>query len=116
MNFYNPYYYAIPTNYIQPKIGLLGRLFGKTGISIGNFINGTQKVLNIANQTIPLVKQVKPVIGNAKTMFKVMSEFKRAEKPSIQINQTTNQSNNINLKEEKTNNAIENNLGPTFFI
>ena len=87
MNFYNPYYYAMPTNYIQPNIGLLGRLFGKSSISITNFINGTQKVLNIANQTIPLVKQVKPVIGNAKTMFKVMNEFKKTEKSNIEDNQ-----------------------------
>lgn len=113
MNFYNPYYYAMPTNYIQPKIGLLGRLFGNTGISISNFINGTQKVLNIANQTIPLVKQVKPVIGNAKTMFKVMSEFKRTEKPTREINQIQN---NISSNEEKNTIIKEDNLGPTFFI
>ena len=39
MNFYNPYYYTIPTSYIQPKIGLLGRLFGKTGVTISGFLN-----------------------------------------------------------------------------
>ena len=116
MNFYNPYYYAMPTNYIQPQIGLLGRLFGKTGVSISNFINGTQKVLNIANQTIPLVKQVKPVIGNAKTMFKVMSEFKRVEKPTIQTDQTPKQSYNASLNEQTDNVVNEDNLGPTFFV
>jgi len=115
MNFYNPYYYSVPTNLVQPKIGILGRLFGKTGISIGNFLNGAQRVLNIANQTIPLVKQVKPVIGNAKTMFKVMNEFKRVEKP-------TNQSivKNINIDKEiinyNENKSINSSEGPTFFI
>ena len=113
MNFYNPYYYTLPTNYLQPKIGLLGRLFGKTGISIGNFLTGTQKVLNIANQTIPLVKQVRPMIGNAKTMFKVMNEFKRVEKT------VTKKENPINENYDKTENNIDvnqENLGPTFFV
>lgn len=109
MNFYNPYYYTFPTTLTQPKIGLLGRLFGSTGVSIGNFLNGTQKVLNIANQTIPLVKQVKPIIGNAKTMFRVMNEFKKADKPN-----TIEQKESINNESNNTN--ISSNLGPQFFI
>lgn len=117
MNFYNPYYYGIPTNLVQPKIGLLGRLFGKTGISISNFLNGTQRVLNIANQTIPLVKQVKPVIGNAKTMFKVMNEFKRTEKTDIHQN---DHNEHINIDKKiiayNENKSIISNEGPTFFI
>ena len=105
MNFGNPYYYTFSPFTTAPKIGLLGRLFGNTGISIGNFLNGTQKVLNIANQTIPLVRQIKPVIGNAKTMFKVMSEFRKTDK-----NNTTNKSP---IKEETKETYSE---GPKFFI
>lgn len=109
MNYYNPYFYTM--NY--PKIGLLGRLFGNTGISISNFLNGTQRVLNIANQTIPLVKQVKPMIGNAKTMFKVMNEFKKTDKKIY------NESNNVysyNKQNIVKNNIINEDNGPTFFI
>lgn len=113
MNFYNPYYYSFPTNYMQPQTGLLGKLFGKTGISIGNFLTGTQKVLNIANQTIPLVKQVKPMIGNAKTMFKVMNEFKKVEKPIVNGGDTISNNYNKTVNNIKKN---EENLGPTFFI
>lgn len=116
MNFYNPYYYNIPMATSTPNVGMLGRLFGKTGISISNFLNGTQKVLNIANQTIPLVKQIKPVVGNAKTVFKVMSEFKK-------INIPTNNNNTIsNVSNESIQNDINSNIqfqtneeGPTFF-
>jgi len=39
MNYFNPYYYSLPVSYIQPKVGLLGRLFGKTGITISNFFD-----------------------------------------------------------------------------
>lgn len=116
MNFYNPYYYSLPTNLVQPKVGFLGKIFGKTGVSIGNFLSGTQKVLNIANQTIPLVKQVKPIIGNAKTMFKVMNEFKRVEIPNISVD-TKNIENNINDdKNTKSNEYLTAQEGPTFFV
>lgn len=107
MNYYNPYFYQM----MQPqKVGLLTRLFGNTGVSISNFLNGTQRVLNIANQTIPLVKQVKPMIGNTKTMLKVMNEFKRNDKKEY-----------VDTKKEVVNDYIEKEKepvlsGPTFFI
>ena len=123
MNYYNPYFYTMPTTLSTPKTGLFSRLFGGSGLTLGKIFNGTQRVLNFANQAIPLVKQVRPMIGNAKTMFKVMNEFKRTEKP--QRNQKTNQDNTITNKFEKTNtietftnnnNYISNDDGPTFFI
>lgn len=116
MNYYNPYLYTIPSSLVQPKVGLLGRLFGTTGVSISNFLNGTQKVLNIANQTIPLVKQAKPMISNAKTMLRVMSEFK---KTNLKTSTNTADQNNItnkNINTNTNNNNVINNQGPQFFI
>lgn len=113
MNFFNPYYYTIPSSYVQPNVGLLGRLFGRTGVTINNFLNGTQRVLNLANQTIPLVKQVRPMIGNAKTMFKVMNEFKKTEKPVIRQN---NISTSSSTEETEIPTIINAESGPTFFI
>ena len=57
MNYYNPYFYQIPTATLNftPKVGLLSRIFGKSGITFSGILNGTQKVLNVANQAIPLV-------------------------------------------------------------
>lgn len=110
MNFYNPYYYMIPTTIAPSNIGLLGRLFGKTGVTINNILNSTQRVLNIANQTIPLVKQAKPLIGNAKTMFKVMSEFKRTEN----TNGVTYIKNKPDVIDE--NIVVNEKEGPKFFI
>ena len=55
------------------------------------------------------------MIGNAKTMFKVMNEFKRVEKPKQNLS-----TNNIaNIKQEETiveNNYTSTDEGPTFFI
>ena len=111
MNYLNPYYYSMPFNYIQPKIGLLQKIFGSSGTSIGSFLNGTQRVLNIANQTIPIVKQVKPMLGNAKTMLKIMNEFKRNEKETVKQNYSNNNVE-TNIKEK----IEENDIGPTFFM
>lgn len=122
MNYYNPYFFSMPTSVSTPKIGLFSRLFG--GLNLSKILNGTQKVLNFANQTIPLVQQVRPLIGNAKTMFKVMNEFKKTEKTNTNINQNKVSSNttteNITTrKSNNLNNNIDNNLdniGPTFFV
>ena len=67
MNFYNPYLYSIPAS---TSTGLLSKL------SFGSILSGTTKALNFVNQAIPVVKQVSPLVKNAKTMFRVMNEFK----------------------------------------
>ena len=94
MNFYNPYIYSMPetsTNF-----------FSK--LSFSKILNGTSKTLNVINQAIPIVKQISPIINNAKTMFKVLNEFKKNDDEKIISN------NDNNLKEVKNNNL------PTFFI
>lgn len=116
MNYYNPYFYNIPINMHPQRVGLLSRLFNGQNISFSGILNSTQKVLNVANQTIPLVKQIKPVVGNMKTMFKVMNEFKKNDKFSNNhVNANTNQKNN-SYDYNTNNNTINNNTyGPTFF-
>ena len=93
MNYYNPYFYTAP---YMSQPGIFSRLFG--GLSFNKILSGTERALNFANQAIPLVKQVKPIVGNAKTMFKIMNEFKR--------NETHTKTN--------TNNTYNTN-GPKFF-
>lgn len=102
MNYYNPYFYSMPNVIQTPRIGILRSILGNNNISLSGILNGTQKILNVANQAIPLVKQVKPVIGNAKTMFKVMNEFKRNDKTIKNTQYDTTE------KEKYTN-------GPQFF-
>ena len=124
MNYYNPYFYSVPSSFAAPKVGLFSRLFGGSGITLSGILNGTQKALNFANQAIPLVKQVRPMRGNAKTMFKVMNEFKKVDTiKNDEINPDINTDKTSNLINEKNNdNNINNNLsqeynnGPTFFI
>lgn len=111
MNYYNPYLMSYPYVSGVTNQGLFSRLFG--GLNLSSILSGTQKTLNIVNQTIPLVKQAAPIVRNAKTMFKVMNEFKKVETPnqSQEINQNTTKKENSEILEHH----ITSN-GPTFFI
>ena len=131
MNYYNPYFggmsYA-PTlgavSNASASKGLLGKLFG--GGKLSAFINGTQKTLNIINQAIPIVKQVTPVMKNAKTMFKVMNEFKRVDNTVPTQNSKNNSSTDNTVNNTKVSNSeiqepqidinVGSNNGPTFFL
>lgn len=113
MNYYNPYFSAYP--YIAPmeatRTGLFSRLLG--GVNLSSILSGTQKTLNIVNQTIPLVKQATPILKNAKTMFRVMNEFKKVETPV-----TNNKTVAKNTTESSSTNSYvtsSNNNGPSFF-
>ena len=73
--------------------GLFSRLSstisGIKTINWGGLINNTSKTLGIINQTIPIVRQVGPMVNNMRSMFKVASLFKEETTPSININKTT---------------------------
>lgn len=135
MNYYNPYYTMIP--YAQPLVqaattpartgGILSSLFrGGRSINWGNILNNTQRTLNLINQGIPLVKQVSPVMKNARTMFRVMNEFKKVDSPTTTTTTSSNtyrnsqtnhasSSNQENYTPTPTQTNISQN-NPTFFI
>ncbi|MDD3341290.1 MAG: VrrA/YqfQ family protein [Bacilli bacterium] len=130
MNYYNPYFYNIPNAAASASSpGLLKSLFGK-GINWGSLLTNTQKVIGIANQAIPVVKQISPVMQNAKTMFKVMNEFKKVDTPtkglnrnSVQKNDTVDSNSNVsantgNVYEnvEEVAQSVTDDNGPSFFI
>ena len=112
MNFYNPY--SFPYQNVVPKTSSLRSLLGK--INFSSIIGSTQKTLTTINQIIPIVKQAKPMMDNAKTMFKLMSEFNRSDAKVPQENHETKKTTS---NEVASNNKIEINNssnGPTFFL
>lgn len=126
MNYYMPYFNYNPgiTSSMVPNAsrGLFSRLFGRS-FNFGNILNTAQKTLGLVNQAIPVIKQVTPVMKNAKTMFKVMNEFKIVDTPSTNNDVNTNHSNHSNNLSNDNVNDITNNTqnitydgGPTFFI
>ena len=103
MNYYNPYLMGYPYQSIASSTpGLFSRLTsaGRGGFSLSSIISGTGKTLNTINQAIPLVKQARPLFNNAKTMFRLMNEFKKVDTPPAK-NISTNQINSYEIEEKK---------------
>lgn len=114
MNYFNPYLYTAVPNVVNQN-NLFGLLKNIKGVNLNTILNGTQKTLNIINQAIPVFKQMSPLLKNAKTMFRVMNEFKKIEVKEVP-NQRINNFNHLEKKE--TNNTINkqnNNGNLTFF-
>ena len=65
-------------------------------IKWGSILDGTSKTLNVINQAIPVVYQVKPIINNAKTMFKI--------------------ANIMNTPQEETKKEEKTNTSPIFYM
>lgn len=71
------------------------------GLNIPGILDGTQKTLSVINQAIPVIYQVKPLVSNIGTIFKIKNIINEPPKS----NNTENQ-NNI----KKANNS------PIFFV
>ncbi len=96
--------------FLYQRAGLFSRLFGAGAlrrINWGSLLSNAQKSLGIINQAIPIVYQVKPIINNAKTMFKIADAMKDT---------TTSNSSNTTDTTSAMNNNIENDNKPIFYI
>lgn len=90
MNFYNPY------SFVPRSRGIM-QIF--KNLNFGSILTNTSKTLNVINQAIPVVKEVSPLLKNAKTMFRVMSEF---NKPDI-VNEEVINNIDKEVEEPKSN-------------
>lgn len=94
--------------------GLFSKLGGAFGtlrsLNWGGIINNTSRTLGIINQTIPLVRQVGPMVGNMRSMLKLASVFKDetdtgAKKNNVSKSNSVNVRNNDNIKNNDSNNS-----------
>lgn len=147
--FYNPYTYQpyYQTANMTRNLGGLARtaniggaginttVAGKTGLagllskfSFSGFLNGASKTLNVVNQAIPIFYQVKPIINNAKTMFRIMGAVKdddHSKKNTVNnsknYNNTSNRTSSNTVKSTATQNISASKTefpteNPVFFI
>ena len=85
----------------NPSINLLEKSFSiLKNVKWGAILDGTQKTLNVINQAIPIVYQIKPLANNAKTLFKVANI----------INNPDNSINTAKKEDKATKNS------PIFYI
>ena len=74
----NPYMISGAT-----KTGILSKgLSSLKAINWGGLLEGTQKTLGVINQAIPVVYQIKPIVNNAKTLFKIAGSMKEDNTPA----------------------------------
>ena len=60
-----------------PKLSLLSKgLSSLKNIKWASLLEGTQKTLGVINQAIPIVYQIKPIVSNAKTIFRIADSLK----------------------------------------
>ena len=102
-----------PNQFYSPISNNLMPLAKKT-INWSGLLSNTQKTLNIVNQAIPIVYQIKPIVNNAKTMFRVANEFSKTNTNNVNNTNNKNIYNNANYNSNYNNNYDDE--GPNFFI
>ena len=95
-NFF-PYHNSLYNNTLRKG------LFNIKSINWSNLLTNTQKTLNVINQAIPVYYQIKPIWGNAKTMFQMIGALKEND---------SNLNTNTIKKEDNKKNTSQ---GPVFF-
>ena len=117
MNYYSPYFGYTPYTAPASKGILSGILGGIKGTNWSGILSNVQKTLGIVNQAIPMVKQVSPILNNAKTMFKIMNEFKKVDTPiSNNTESVVKENNKFNEESNKQDVNLNNYNQPTFFV
>lgn len=117
MNYYSPYFGYTPYTAPASKGILSGILGGIKGTNWSGILSNVQKTLGIVNQAIPMVKQVSPILNNAKTMFKIMNEFKKVDTLiSNNTESVVKENNEFNEESNKQDINLNNYNQPTFFV
>ena len=90
---------------------MFGNPYG-SGLSFTKIISGISKTLNVANQVIPIYREAKPMINNAKTIFSALKEFGKTSS-----NTTSTNINSEAKKEIKKDTALKvvSSNAPKFF-
>lgn len=77
----------------------------RTTLTLPKVLSGISKGLSIANQAIPIYKEVKPIVNNARNLFTLAKEFR---------NMGNTKTIDVTPKKEVTNHVTSTN-NPIFF-
>lgn len=81
-----------------------------TGLTFTKVLGGLSRTLTIANQAIPIYKEIKPLVSNARKVMSVLKEFNTSESTPRKVKQTID----IDEKKETIPKSIASN-NPIFF-
>ena len=102
-----------------PVVSALGGATKASTFTFSGLLNGASKTLGVINQAIPVFYQVKPIINNAKTMYRVAKEINSNDRKNTSTNTNSSNSSNNSNNNTSTNNISNNNNDvnkPNFFI
>lgn len=74
--------------YSNPSLLARGLSFVKN-VKWGSLLDGAGKTLGVINQAIPVVYQIKPIVSNAKTLFKIANVINSPTDTSTTSSKTT---------------------------
>lgn len=84
---------------------MFGPYYKTSSLSITKVLSGLKKGLQIAKEAIPLYKEIKPMVNNARNILSIAKEI---NSPNIKKKTIT-----IPEKKEETNHSSS--INPTFF-
>ena len=70
-----------------PAVSALGSATKASTFTFSGLLNGASKTLGVINQAIPVFYQIKPIINNAKTIFKIAGSMQ--EEPNNTVTETS---------------------------
>ena len=88
---------------------------GFHNINWNNILNNTSRTLGVVRDAIPVIKEVRPMINNMKSMIKIASVFKDETDTRKPNNNISNKKEN-SIKDTTLNNNINYNNEPNFFL
>ncbi len=86
-----------------------------SGLSFGKVLGGISKTLGVVNQIIPLYKEAKPMIDNARSAISIIKELGNTTTTKIMNNTSKNLKPIKEKLQNMTTNITPNEKGPTFF-
>ena len=89
--------------------------FPRKSINWNSILNNTQRTLGIINQAIPIVYQVRPLINNARTLFRVASAINDNDEDETDNNISNENSYNSSSSSNLYNEKKDSN-GPIFYL
>ena len=104
-------------------MGLRGAsTLGRTGgilstfrnINYGGILNNVSRTLGVVKDAIPIVKEVRPMIGNIRSIVKIASAFKDETDTNIKKENVPNTSSSNSTNVSNTNTSYNNE--PNFFL
>ena len=107
-------------------MGLRGAsTLGRTGgilssfrnINFGGILNNVSRTLGVVKDAIPIVKEVRPMIGNMRSIIKIASAFKdETDTSTKKENTNTTSVSSSNSTNNSSTNTSYNSNEPNFFL